>query len=99
MNEEKIRFSILRETGRNGVLKNIDQSKFETLDLGFTWDKFVEEVRFLNRRDYITKPLYVCDTVYLFDSVLTEKGDEYLENNKWYKKAYTAAKEIRDWVK
>ena len=98
MKKEKIRFVILRETER-GTLKNISKDTFDPQIFGFSWEDFVDQVNFLSREGYITKPTYASGTIYFYGSVLTEKGEIYLENSKWYKKAYSTVKEIKDWIK
>ena len=98
MDKQKVRYVILKET-ESGLLENVSEDNFIELDLGFTWDEFVNQVGFLVREGYLTKPFYADDTIYDYNSSLTEKGEHYLENNKWYKKAYSAAKEIKEWIK
>lgn len=99
MNKEKVRLVILKETNKGELFKNIDSEKFEKLDIGFTWNEFVEQVGYLVNEDYLTKPFYADDTIYYYNSNLTEKGETYLENHKWYKQMYTVIKEIKDWIK
>lgn len=67
--------------------------------MGFTWDEFVKQVGFLSREGYLTKPFYADDTIYIYNSVLTEKGEEYLKNNKWTSKMYRTVKEIKEWIR
>lgn len=97
MNKDKIRFVILKET-ESTLLENINKEKFNSLELGFEWTEFEQQVNFLVREQYITRPFYADNTIYLYNSSLTKKGEDYLEDNKWHKKAYGAAKEIKEWL-
>lgn len=98
MNVEKIRLVILKET-EDGLLKNTSQGKFDSSLMGFDWETFVEQASYLSRKGYITKPQYADNTIYFYNSMLTDKGEEYLENSKWYRKVYNTVKEIKDWIK
>lgn len=99
MNRDKIRFVILKETDKGELFKSVSEENFDSLEIGFKWTEFVEQVNFLVREGYLTKPLYANNTIYYYNSTLTEKGEQYLERNKWYKKAYQTVKEIKDWIK
>lgn len=98
MNKEKIRYVILKETEKDTLFNNVDKSNFEQLDLGFSWEQLEEQVNFLVRERYLTKPFYADDTIYYYNSKLTEKGEEYLNDNKLHVKAYKFAKEIKEWI-
>ncbi|GAA0387356.1 YjcQ family protein [Paenibacillus motobuensis] len=98
MNKEKIRFVILKETESGELFNNIDEEKLMQLDLGFNWKEFEDQVGYLVQAGYLTKPFYADDTIYYFNSVLTEKGEKYLKDNKLNKKAYRVAKEIKEWL-
>lgn len=98
MNTEKIRFVILKETEEGDLFDNVKEENFEKLDLGFGWVEFVEQVNYLVREKYLTRPLYAEDTIFYYNSMLTERGEIYLENNKFHKKAYKFAKEIKEWI-
>jgi YjcQ protein len=99
MNKQKVRFVILRETEKDNLFNDVNEENFNKLDLGFEWREFEEQVKFLVRENYITRPLFADDTIYIYNSILTEKGENYLESNQWYKKAYRTAKEIKEWIK
>ncbi|MFL0505531.1 YjcQ family protein [Ureibacillus sp. 179-F W5.1 NHS] len=98
MNKDKVRIVILKETEKGELFKNINENNFKELDLGFDWNVFNEEVNFLVRENYLTKPFYADNTIYIYNSKLTEKGEEYLEGSKWYKKLYQTVKEIKEWI-
>lgn len=98
MNKEKIRYVILKETEQGELFKNVSQANFEQLGLGFGWKEFEEQVYFLVREGYLTKPLYADNTIYIYSSTLTQKGEEYLKENKLGAKAYKYAKEIKEWI-
>ena len=98
MNEEKIRFVILRETDKGTLFKNVNGDNFNELELGFSWEEFVDQVGFLVREGYLSRPLYADNTIYFYNSTLTEKGEKYLQENQWYSKAYRTAKEIKGWI-
>jgi len=93
MDKKKLRYAILKELDKEN--KNIDENYF-----GVSEDDYFEQVAFLSREDYITKPLFASNKVYsLHTVVLTEKGEDYLDENSEWSKFYSAAKEIRDWIK
>lgn len=98
MNNEKIRFVILKETQQQELFVNVSQENFNNLNLGFSWNEFEKEVAFLVREGYLTEPFGADNTIYYYNSVLTEKGENCLKNNTWYKKAYKTAKEIKKWI-
>ncbi|MGW6233629.1 YjcQ family protein [Peribacillus butanolivorans] len=99
MNKEKIRIVILRETEKGELFKGVSEDSFSDLGLGFDWSEFNKQVGFLVSEEYLTKPMYASDTISYYNSVVTEKGENFLENNKWHKKGYRTIKEIRDWIK
>lgn len=99
MNKEKIRVAILQETEKGAIFKQVSEENFIDLDLGFDWFEFKNQVEFLVREGYLTKPFYADDTIYHYNSQITEKGENFLESSKWYKKLYNGAKEIKEWIK
>lgn len=96
-NKQKIRYMILKEINDENF-KFLDEEKFLELDLGVTWDAFVDQVRFLDREGYITKPLYGDDSIYSLTSEITEKGENYLNENSTLSKLYKGLKEFRSWL-
>lgn len=82
MNKEKIRYNILKETERGELFNNIDKEKLEKMNLGFGWKEFEDQVAYLVGEGYMTKPFYAEDTIYYYNSVLTNKGENYIESNK-----------------
>lgn len=98
MNKEKIRYVILKETEKGELFNSTDKSNFEQLDLGFGWEQFEEQVNFLVKEGYLTKPFYAGNTICIYSSKLTEKGEEYLNNNRLHVKAYKFVKEIKEWI-
>lgn len=98
MNKEKIRYVILKETEEGALFDNVKEDNFDQLDIGFGWSDFVEQVNCLVSEKYLTRPIYADDTIFYYNSMLTEKGETYLENNKLHKKAYKLAKEIKEWI-
>ena len=57
----------------------------------------LEQGRFLHAEGYIRNNIYADNTIYFWGN-LTEKGEEYLQENSKLAKAYSLAKEIRDWI-
>jgi c-di-GMP-binding flagellar brake protein YcgR len=92
-----MRYVILNEA--NGALKSVSEDTFNEELMGFSWGEFNEQVNFLVREGYTTKPPYGDDQIISYNVEVTEKGEDYLENNKWTSKAYKTAKEIREWIK
>ncbi|OAB32705.1 hypothetical protein PMSD_17195 [Paenibacillus macquariensis subsp. defensor] len=82
MNKDQIRFIILLETERGELFNNIDKEKLEKMNLGFSWKEFEEQVTYMVGESYLTKPLYGGDTICYYNSILTEKGENYIETNK-----------------
>lgn len=99
MDKTKIRYLILKETEKGELFKGVSQENFQDLDLGFKWDQFTKQVEFLVSEGYLTRPFYASDIIYHYSSRVTEKGEQYIEENKWHKKAYRTLKEARDWIK
>lgn len=93
MNKKKLRYAILKELEKGN--ENISEETFCV-----EGNEFYEQVRFLDREKYITTPMYGDDIVHVMSFVLlTEKGENYLEENSNLAKAYSIAKELRDWIK
>ncbi|WP_170923021.1 hypothetical protein A5821_002175 [Enterococcus sp. 7F3_DIV0205] len=93
MDKKKLRYAILKKLDVNE--DNVTADYF-----GITGKEFFENVIFLDREGYITKPMYGSNMVYGMGlSRITEKGENYLEENSKLSKGYKVAKEIRDWIK
>lgn len=87
---------------RYAILKDIDNEKL-TLDsfknYGVSKSYWTNQMNFLVREKYISKPVYGNDQiVFVKDVNLTEKGEDFLEDNSKLANGYKAAKEIRDWI-
>lgn len=91
MDKKKLRYAILKILDENknpfNELQNDEISESDILEQG----------RFLSREDYIDGNLYADNTIYMWGH-LTEKGEDYLDENSKFAKAYSVAKEIRDWI-
>lgn len=93
MDKKKLRYAILKELDKDN--KDIDENFF-----GVTESEYFDQIAFLSRENYITKPLFASNKVHsLHTVVLTEKGENYLEENNGWSKFYNTAKEIRAWIK
>lgn len=85
---------------RYAILKTLEEKKdpFVVLQSDeITTDDIFEQGKFLDRESYITKNTYGSNSIYRWGG-LTEKGEAYLEENSKLAKAYSVAKEIRDWI-
>lgn len=93
MDKKKLRYAILKEIDKdNKILSNEN--------FGVSYKDFYNQVVFLDREGYITKPIYGSNKIFSFATcVITEKGEDYLESNSTLSKSYAVAKEIRDWIK
>ncbi|MBK0029267.1 MULTISPECIES: YjcQ family protein [Lactococcus] len=58
----------------------------------------LEQGNFLSREGYIKGNESSGNSIYKW-GYLTEKGEQFLEDNKVWKKAYKGLKELRDWFK
>ncbi|NKC66732.1 YjcQ family protein [Vagococcus fluvialis] len=93
MDKKKLRYAILKKMDANE--NNVTANFF-----GVTEEEFFENVTFLSREGYITKPMYADNIVFNMSfSRITEKGENYLEENSMLNKGYKIAKEVRDWIK
>ena len=91
MDKKKLRYAILKILDENknpfNELQNDEISESDILEQG----------RFLSKEDYIDGNKYSDNTIHMWGH-LTEKGEDYLEENSRFAKAYSIAKEIRDWI-
>ena len=91
MDKKKLRYAILKTLEENKdpfiVLESDEIAKEDIFKQG----------KFLDQESYITKNTYASNTIYWWGE-LTEKGEEFLEENSTFAKAYSVAKEIREWL-
>ena len=91
MDKKKLRYAILKVLEEKNdpfkILVSEDISENDVLEQG----------NFLQREGYIKGNLYADNTIYFWGK-LTEKGENYLEENSKLSKAYAMAKEVRDWI-
>lgn len=93
MNKRKLRYAILKSM-------ELKSNTITADSLGISEEVFFENIVFLYREGYITKPIFASDVVYTMRlSKLTEKGESYIEDNSKLNKGYKLAKEVRDWIK
>ncbi len=93
MNNKKLRYAILKEIRD----KNFPLTEEK---LGIDADIFDENIRFLGREHYILNVYYTDNRPKVQKLVtLTEKGENYLEENSAVAKTYKGLKELRDWIK
>ncbi len=91
MEKKKLRYAILKTLDEDGDPFNELQNE-EVSEMGI-----LEQGRFLSREGYIVGNKYGDNTIFMWGH-LTEKGEDYLEENSKFAKAYSVAKEIRDWI-
>ena len=94
LEKKKLRYAILKEVDKgNKILKESDFSVSE--------ENFDDATRFLTREDYLAGIFYADDRPQYFEGAayLTAKGENYLEENSNWGKAYRGLKEIREWIK
>ena len=96
MNRKKLIYSILKK------IENGQEPKKEDYDLNLEqWG----EIALLIKNEGLAKGigvLYTDDAVYnvsLSSARITMAGLEFLEQNSGFAKAYSAVKEVRDWIK
>jgi len=94
MNTKKLRYAILKEISKGN--KDLSENDFKITEY-----EFDEAIRFLDREGYLKGIPYADGRPLLFEesAYLTEKGEEYLQENTILAKSYQTAKEIRDWIK
>lgn len=93
MNKKKLRYAILKE---------IDSKNFHLTEDKFDVEQelFDDQIRFLDREGYIINIFYCDDRPVIDDEIeLTEKGENFLEENSTWSKLYKGLKEIKDWIK
>lgn len=92
MDKKKLRFVIL---------KALDEKKDPFIELQseeIPEQDIFEQGGFLQREGYIIGNAYADNTIYIWGR-LTEQGEQFLEDNKGWRKAYKGLKELRDWIK
>jgi len=94
MNKKKLRYAILKEIDNNN--KNLTENDFKV-----TPGQFDDAINFLNRENYLKGIPYGDGRPLMWEksSYLTDKGENYLEDNNLLAKSYKGLKEIRDWLK
>lgn len=94
MDKKKLRYAILKE---------IDASNFPITEEIFDVDQelFDNQIRFLDREEYITNVFYSDDRPEMDDEniELTEKGENFLRENSAWAKVYKGLKEVKFWIK
>lgn len=95
MNKKKLRIAILKEIDNKNY--DLSEDNFESVSA----EEFDEAANFLIREEYIigvghgdNRPMFQDLT-----ARLTEKGENYLEENSALAKTYRGLKEFRDWIK
>lgn len=93
MNKKKLRYAMLKEIDKgNDVLTEKDFNVEEEV--------FSEAAWFLEREGYLIGVDSADDRAFIEGEVkLTEKGENYLEENSMLAKGYKGLKEIREWIK
>lgn len=94
MNKKKLRYAILKEI--DGGNKMITEKDFSVSE-----EEFDEAVRHLDREGYLGGFMYADNRPRLFEGTafVTEKGENYLDENSKSSKTYKGLKEIRDWLR
>ncbi len=94
MNKKKLRYAILKEIDSGN-------KKLSEEDFYITAEEFDESVNFLSREDYLKGFIYADNRPRLFDGTayLTEKGEDYLQENSFFSKSYRGLKEIVSFIK
>lgn len=94
MDKKKLRYAILKE---------IDSKNFPLTEEMFDVDQelFDNQIRFLDREEYIINVFYSDDRPEMDNEIieLTEKGEDFLQENSTWTKLYKGLKEIKDWIK
>lgn len=95
MNKKKLRIAILKEIDNKNY--DLSEKNFE----GVSAEEFDEAVNFLIREKYIIGVGHGDNRPTLHDLTarLTEKGENYLEENSALAKTYRGLREFRDWIK
>lgn len=95
MNKKKLRIAILKEIESKNY--DISEKNFESVNV----EDFDEAANFLLREKYIIGVRHGDDRPIFHDLTarLTEKGEDYLEENSTLAKTYRGFKEFRDWFK
>ncbi|MCW1929564.1 YjcQ family protein [Bhargavaea beijingensis] len=94
MDKKKLRYAILKEidTGNEEINEK---------DFGVTPKEFDNALEFLSREGYLKGVKGADGRKWCFAGFvkITEKGEQYLDDNSALKKTYNGLKEIRDWIK
>lgn len=93
MNKKKLRYAILKEIDKGNT--TLTEKDFNVEE-----EVFDEAAWFLQREGYLIGVEIDDDRAWIEGCVkLTEKGENYLEENSMLAKGYKGLKEIRDWIK
>jgi hypothetical protein len=96
MSKKKLRYAVLKE-----VEKGINHRDLTHEDFSVTEKELYDCMEYLVDEKYVKGFIY-ADAKYQFSlgsPRLTEKGENYLEENSALAKTYKGLKEIRDWLK
>lgn len=94
MNKKKLRYAILKEIDKGNT-------PLTECDFGVEESVFNKAVWFLMREVYLIG-VYNADNKPHIDKIgprLTEKGENFLDENSTWSKLYKGLKEIKDWIK
>ncbi|WP_312681906.1 YjcQ family protein [Lactococcus taiwanensis] len=92
MDKKKIRYVIL---------ETLDEKKDPLIVLKseeIPEREIIEQGELLESEGYIIGNQHADNTIQMWGR-LTEKGEQFLEDNKIWKRAYKGLKELRDWIK
>ena len=91
MKQSKLRYAILKE---------LDKGNKPTEEMfGLDFGEYMLTLNDLQNEGYIKRAYLSKVDADLSDAIVTEKGEEYLLKNSGLAKAYTVAKELKDWIK
>ncbi|MGX4600258.1 YjcQ family protein [Faecalimicrobium sp. JNUCC 81] len=92
MNKKKFRYAILKEIEKGNL--RFDETIFEVDE-----EIFDDNVNFLKREGYIDGVRYYDNRPHFDGCVyLTEKGEQFLEENSSWSKFYKGVKEFKSWI-
>lgn len=94
MKKNKLRYAILKEIDKGN-------KKLKSEDFKIDEETFYEAINFLVRENYLKGIPYGSNIPMIFTGTayLTEKGEDYLEENKILSKTYKGLKEILSFIK
>ncbi|WP_342576508.1 YjcQ family protein [Paenibacillus sp. FSL M8-0142] len=93
MNIEKLAFAILKEIEKGN--QAYDEETF-----GVSVEEFSDAFRYVVSNNLAKNVLFADDRAYVYTTAsLTPEGIAYIKENSTWNKAYSVAKEIREWIK